>query len=102
MKSRAICTIISRNYLAYARTLAHSFRQFHPDAPVFVCLVDRADGAFDPARPPFELIEAHALGIRDLEAMAFQYDVIELNTAVKPFLLDQLQRERGREQLAFP
>ena len=101
MKSRAICTIISRNYLAHARTLAHSFRQFHPDAPVFVCLVDRVDGAFDPAREPFELIEAHALGIRDFEAMAFQYDVMELNTAVKPFVLEQLLFERGVEQLLY-
>jgi glycosyltransferase involved in cell wall biosynthesis len=101
MKNRAICTIISRNYLAHARTLAHSFRELHPDARIFVCLVDRNEGAIDPAQEPFELIEAEALGIRDFAAMAFQYDVTELNTAVKPFVLEHLLCERGVEQILY-
>src|SRR5215468_574550 len=101
MKRRAICTIIARNYLAHARTLARSFRALHPDARVFVCLADRVDGALDPRAEPFELIEARALAIRDFEAMAFQYDLMELSTAVKPFVLEHLLFERGIEQLLY-
>ena len=56
MTTRAICTIVSKNYLAHARTLARSLREIDADAKVFVCLVDLFAGAIDPASEPFELI----------------------------------------------
>ena len=33
-------TIVSKNYLAYARTLCDSFKRFNPDMPFYVLLVD--------------------------------------------------------------
>ncbi len=38
---RAACTIVSLNYLPYARTLCDSFLSLHPDYQFFVLLVDR-------------------------------------------------------------
>jgi glycosyltransferase involved in cell wall biosynthesis len=91
----AACTIVSKNYISYARVLAESFRRHHPDAEMYVLLVDRLDGHFDPAAEPFTLVELSALGIPDLPRFAFQYAITELNTAVKPSFLRYLFRERG-------
>ena len=91
----AACTIVSKNYISYARVLAESFRRHHPDAGMYVLLVDRLDGHFDPAAEPFTLVELSALGIPDLPRFAFQYAITELNTAVKPYFLRHLLREHG-------
>jgi len=62
--SLAACTIISKNYLAHARVLAHSFREYHPNLPFYVLLVDRIDGYFDPTEEPFTIIPLEQLPIR--------------------------------------
>ncbi len=90
-------TIIAKNYIAYARTWARSFRAQHPDARVVVLLTDRNDGVLDPAFEPFELLEAEALGIPGFAAMAFRYDVMELSTAVKPAFLEWLLASGGED-----
>ena len=48
------CTIVSKNYLSYARVLARSFLDHHPGGRFFVLLVDRIDGHFDASAEPFE------------------------------------------------
>ncbi len=90
MPELAICTIVSKNYLAHARTLVESFHRYHPGAPAFVLLADHVDDYFDPAAEDFTLIEARDLGIPDFDQMAFRYNVTEFNTAVKPFFLERL------------
>src|SRR5207253_9828826 len=87
---RAACTIISKNYLAHARVLAESFAECNPEIPFFVLLVDRNDGSISTAREAFEVIELEELDAPDLLRLCFQYSVIELNTAVKPYLLAHL------------
>lgn len=85
-----VCTIVSKNYLAHARTLAESVRRYSPASRFFVLLVDRIDGYFDPKREPFEVIEIETLAIPNLPRFCFQYDVLELNTAAKPYFLEHL------------
>src|SRR5215831_9500479 len=46
-----------------ARVLGESVRRHHPDARMFVLLVDRLDGHFAPDREPFELIRLEELDI---------------------------------------
>jgi hypothetical protein len=81
------CTIISKNYLASARVLARSIRRYHPDASIYVLLVDRLDGYFDPKQEPFELFLIDELPIPELTRFCFQYNILELNTAAKPYFL---------------
>ena len=96
------CTIVSKNYLSYARVLARSFLDHHPGGRFFVLLVDRLDGYFDPAEEPFELIELEALGnLPDVKALLFKYTVLEANTAVKPFLLEHLFEQEGLQRLIY-
>ena len=59
----AVCTIVSKNYLAYARVLMRSFLEHHPGTPAFVLLVDRNDGYFDPDGEPFTVINLSEVGI---------------------------------------
>ena len=97
-----ICTIIARNYLAYARCLAGSFLTQHPDGRVFVLLVDNLDEHHDPAREElFTIIPVSDVDIPDLPTLARQYTVVELCTAVKPFFLEYLFRHYGLEKLCY-
>ena len=81
------CTIVSKNYLPFARVLARSFAQQHPGGRFFTLLVDRVDDYFDPAKEPFEVLEAHQLdNVPDLPGFLFKYTILESNTAIKPYL----------------
>ena len=97
----AACTIVSKNYLSLARVWNASVQKHHPGARTFVLIVDRIEGTFDPAKEPFEVIEVEQLGIPDFQDMAFKYNILELNTAVKPFFLEHLFRNRDVERLAY-
>lgn len=98
---RAACTIIAKNYLAYARTLAESFLAYHPDAAFYVLVVDDIDGFIDPAAERFDVLTARQLRITDFDAMAFKYDIVEFSTAVKPFLLEHLLVKHGVTELLY-
>src|SRR5688572_17830907 len=79
-------TIGSKNYLSYVRTLFDSVARAHPEYQLFLCLADRADGYFDPAAEPYTIVEAERIGISDFCDFALRYDIMELNTAIKPFM----------------
>ncbi|KAB2860412.1 MAG: group 1 glycosyl transferase, partial [Anaerolineae bacterium] len=84
------CTIISKNYLAAARTLVNSLRQFHDNIYPVVLLVDIIEDDFDPSAENFHTMLAQDLGIPRWSHFAMKYDIMELNTAVKPYLLEAL------------
>jgi hypothetical protein len=86
----AVCTIISPNYLAFARVLAQSYKEHNPTGEVYVLIIGADDGAVDWEEEPFTVIRLEELAIPSLETMAFIYDVVEFNTSVKPFLLAHL------------
>lgn len=84
-------TIASRNYLAYALTLMQSVARQYPHAKRFLCLVDeRAD---DPCLDTdlFETVTIEQLDLPHFDAFVFRYDIMELNTAVKPYMFAWLQ-----------
>ena len=96
-----ICTIIAKNYVAYARVLARSFREQHPDARCFALVIDDTEGYLDASEEPFELVTPEQLRLEGFEQMAARYDVLELSTAVKPWLLRHLLHDRGLEKIAY-
>lgn len=100
-RTLAGCTIISKNYLSYARVLCQSFLERHPGARFFVLLVDKLDGYFDPSLEPFELVQLEEVGIPHLRRFCFQYTVVELNTAVKPYFLERLFEHYGMQKVIF-
>lgn len=81
-----IFTICSKNYLPYAKALIDSVRRHEPGADVAVVLADESDGAEAIAaylRAP--VILGSELGIPTYFDMAMRYDIVEFNTALKPF-----------------
>jgi FkbM family methyltransferase len=95
------CTIVARNYLAFARVLAESFLRIHPDSS-FTTLVVDAECGFDAADEPFDVVTPAQLDLSDDEfhRMAVMYDVTELSTALKPWALRYLI-ENGAEAALY-
>ena len=87
------CTIIAKNYVAFARVLARSYLEHHPGARFHVLVIDDLDDRIDPAAEPFEVVRVGDLEIETFAEMAGLYDVLELSTAVKPWLLRRLLRD---------
>jgi hypothetical protein len=102
MRSRGVvCTIIAKNYFAHARCLLDSIAQFHPDLARFVILVDRPDGYFDPQRENFTILCSDSLAIPDSKWFHFKYTLIELSTAVKPYVLEYLFQKLNFDFVIF-
>lgn len=68
---------------------------------MFVCLVDEVEGYFDPEQEPFTVVLAKDLGIPKWEHFAFKYSILELNTAVKPYVLEYLFQTRQLDRLVY-
>jgi hypothetical protein len=97
------CTIVSPNYLAYARTLSASYLAKHPGHRFFVLIVadlplsDRKVFEGD-AFAPVLLME---LGLENLKAEGMKYDILELNTNVKPTFMKYLLETHQLEKLVY-
>lgn len=85
-------TIVSRNYLAYALTLMQSVAERYPNARRYLCLADTR--AEDPALDTdlFETVTIDQLSLPHFRAFVFRYDIMELNTAVKPYMFAWLRQ----------
>lgn len=90
MKERAFCTIIARNYLPLARVLFESVLKFHEGANCFVLIVDPPVEGLNTDTDPFQVLVPSDLPFTFDESFYFKYQVIELSTALKPFLLEHL------------
>jgi hypothetical protein len=86
----AIATVIAKNYLPFARVLADSLRQWHPELTLYVALADEPEGKFEPARERFAILTLKDLGIPNLPQFCFRYSRREAVSAVKPYLLNTL------------
>ena len=99
----AACTIVSPNYFAYARTLAASYLAHHPDQRFFVLMV--ADLALEERntfeRDAFTPVLLNDLGIADIKSVAMKYDILELNTNVKPSFMKYLIDTFDLEKLVY-
>ncbi|MGC8602621.1 MAG: glycosyltransferase [Desulfomonilaceae bacterium] len=97
MTKRTIFTIVSCNYFHYAKTLMQSVRKVDSSSDLFVVLVD--DG-YDPTNYTsdiFHVINFKDIPIPDRKKMCFHYEILELNTAVKPFVINYLFSEGYRK-----
>lgn len=96
--SRVHFTICSRNYLAYALTLRDSLAAVDPDEKFVIVLCDPTEGGAVEAIP--NLISAEDLGLPYYWEMALRYDVMEFNTAIKPFVM-QYFFDQGYKQALY-
>ncbi len=96
-------TLCSFNYMAQAKTLADSFREQNPEWHFVIGLVDKVNGRLPESYwHPYELIEVEKIGIDGFEEMCEVYDIVELNTSVKPFYMEYLfNRDKDVELVAY-
>jgi glycosyltransferase involved in cell wall biosynthesis len=100
-KKRAIMSICSNNYFPYVRILFTSLKTYHPEASLFLCLADLENPEFPLEVEGVEIIEAKNLGIPHFNDFAFRYDIMEFNTALKPFMMQLLIEKYGFEQVVY-
>jgi glycosyltransferase involved in cell wall biosynthesis len=100
MNNTAFVTIVSNNYLHFARSLMQSVAQHHPEADRFCVLVDRDISFIRYLSEEFDCLQLDQLNLPDGDDFYFQYNVLELNTAVKPWALAHLLG-RGYENVCY-
>jgi hypothetical protein len=83
-----VLTLCSVNYLAHAKTLGNSLRDHNRDFHFVIGLADRIPKQLDPRYfQGVEVIPVEGLGIPQFNEMVQKYNIVELNTAVKPFYM---------------
>jgi glycosyltransferase involved in cell wall biosynthesis len=100
MNSTAVVTIVSNNYLHFARTLMQSVAVQHPEADRFCVIVDRDLNPAQALAGEFQMLQLSQLNLPDGDDFLFQYNVLELNTAVKPWALAHLV-EQGYQNVLY-
>lgn len=90
MAKIGLFTIASKNYLSYVRVLLNSVAKIHPEYKLFLCLADRVDNFFETSSECYTTVQADQIGIKNFDDMTLRYDIMEFNTAVKPFMFKWL------------
>ncbi len=88
-------TIVSPNYLAYARVLRDSLAVHAPGSEFRVLVVSRPEPRLEEAvaGAALDVVYATELGLPDFEHIAYKFDLVELNTTLKPTFLKSLLRD---------
>lgn len=94
--SRAIFTICSLNYFGQAQTLMRSVREHEPDVARYVVVVDRRSDIQGAESELADIIWCEELGIAEFELKALMFNVIELNTNVKPTAIRHLLKSHDQ------
>jgi hypothetical protein len=96
MSTIHVFTSAACNYIPKVRALVGSIRRHHPEWRVHLALSDKVPDGVDLSREPFDEIHSVAeLGIPDYLGWAFCHDIVELSTAIKPFVLAKLLERPG-------
>jgi hypothetical protein len=102
MIKTAACTIVTKNYLSYARSLAKSFVMHNPESQFYVLLADQLDDSFDPTNEPFRIIYLDDLPEQDVvEKMCFYYTPFELCCALRGFLHEYIYEKTDVDRWIF-
>ncbi len=96
-------TICSANYLAQAVALSDSLLVHNPNYQFIIGLVDEIDEAHPIVKSVnYKLIPIKEIGIPHFDAFCAQYNITELNTAVKPFYFSYLfEKNEAAESIVY-
>lgn len=95
-------TICSNNYLAQAKTLGDSFLEHHPEWKFIIGLCDEFDLSFDyGVFDKFEIIKVKDINVPEFENTVKKYNIIELNTAVKPTFIKHIFTTYNANKLIY-
>lgn len=107
MNKNAICTIVSLNYFAQAKGLMESVKKYNNDIDLYVLIVDKVEDSQVKTNLesfhqfPININYISDLEIENIESMAFKYDLVEFNTALKPYYLEALLNKYGYNSIIY-
>ena len=86
-----VFTSAALNYLPKARALFRSIRTHHPEFVLHLALSDDPRGLVDIGKEPFDnILPISELDIPSWLGWAFCHNIVELSTAIKPFVMKAL------------
>ena len=95
-------TSITANYIPKARVLAHSAKQFHPNAQFHLVLCDLIPDSIVLENEPFDsIITVEELGIPHLHAWIFKHAIVEMCTGVKGLAFQTILDRYNAEKVFF-
>lgn len=95
-------TLCSNNYLASARVLGISFLKFHKEIRFIIGLVDKKSPQIDYSTfENIEIIPVEQLNIPDFDKLVDKFNIIELNTTVKPYYFTKFFFEEGADGVIY-
>jgi glycosyltransferase involved in cell wall biosynthesis len=100
-KKTVLFTVVSQNYMAFARTVMQSVREQHPEFSLFICLVDEGDDLEIPEQDDFKIVRIRDMDLPNFLDMRLRYDVMELNTAVKPFFIEWVYNKTDVDKVIY-
>lgn len=95
------CTIVSPNYLPYARSLARSYLRHHPGHEFFVLIVADVHAKELFQDEPFKAVLLEEILLPNIRHVAMKYDILEFNTNVKPTFMKYLFARHELETLTY-
>ena len=99
---KAVFTIVAKNYMASALSLAESVHRYEDDVDFYIVLADEWDNDSDKDSINEKVVLAKDIvGIPDYYQKCFMYDVVEFSTYVKPYFFLELLRERGYSKVVY-
>jgi hypothetical protein len=98
---KLVFTLCSNNYLAQAITLGDTFLKFNPNYRFIIGLVDKKQDSFDYTKIPYEIIEVEQIGVSFFSEMVLRYDIVELNTSVKPYFFQYFFNTTKSESVIY-
>lgn len=96
----AIFTIVSNNYLHFARTLFQSIKKASWEADLYCVIVDQEQLHAKELSNEFQMVSIDELSLPSHQEFTFKYSVLELNTAVKPWGMEFLL-QKGYEEVLY-
>ncbi|EIT84617.1 glycosyltransferase [Fictibacillus macauensis ZFHKF-1] len=96
----ALCTVISSNYLSFAKALASSFLTHHPDGVIWVLITDGTKGEKD-ASGRITYVTVEQIGVPNAASFCFRYGPAELCNALKPYLLTYAMKQHPDYRFLF-
>lgn len=97
-----VFTSAAFNYIPKVRMLFQSLRQLHPEWRLHLALADELRPNVDLSQEPFDEVWAAAdLYIPSWRGWAYCHTIVELATAIKPFMLAHLLKQPGCKKVIY-
>jgi hypothetical protein len=97
-----VFTSAAFNYIPKVRMLFQSLRELHPEWRLHLALADELRPNIDLSQEPFdEVCSVSDLDIPSWTGWAYCHNIVELSTAIKPFMLARLLKRPGCKKVIY-